>query len=155
MTASASSSDSTFAGVWIDHHDAFIVFMPHEAAGELAPTIPQQGSPHHVRFTGGQNGAHHGAEDQRDMQFKVHLNQYYDAVIAGLTPAARIVLLGPGEAKGELKKRLDALPLTVHQGSTTESRIVAVQNADHMTHPQLYARVHAFYAERARGTAQL
>ncbi len=62
-----------------------------------------------------------------------HLNRYYDEVISHLRDAASILLLGPGEAKGELEKRLASKGLG--------GRIVGVETADKMTAPQIVARV--------------
>ena len=36
-----------------------------------------------------------------------HINDYYDRVIAVIRDAASILIFGPGEAKGELKKLLE------------------------------------------------
>ena len=46
-------------------------------------------------------------EDVRDRQFGNHLNSYYDEVIAAIRGADSIQIFGPGEAKGELEKRLE------------------------------------------------
>ena len=47
------------------------------------------------------------ADDSHEKEFTGHLNNYYDAVIAAIRDAKSILLFGPGEAKGELKKRLE------------------------------------------------
>ncbi|MDH3217177.1 MAG: hypothetical protein OEN01_12985 [Candidatus Krumholzibacteria bacterium] len=44
--------------------------------------------------------------DRSQRAFTSHLNIYYDAVIACIRGAESILIFGPGEAKGELKKRL-------------------------------------------------
>ena len=144
---------STQAGVWIDHKEAFIVFTPHETDASPQGAASGSDDAENVRFTGAHRGEGHGAEDQRDAQFYAHLDGYYDDVIARLADATHILLLGPGEAKGELRKRIDALPLAVQRGGTTESRVLDVQSAEHMTPPQLRARVEAFYEGFARGLA--
>jgi hypothetical protein len=43
--------------------------------------------------------------DSRQKIFTGHLNIYYDAIIACIRDAEFILIFGPGEAKGELKKR--------------------------------------------------
>jgi hypothetical protein len=45
-------------------------------------------------------------DDSRQRDFTGHLNIYYDAVIACIRDAESILLFGPGEAKGEIEKRL-------------------------------------------------
>jgi hypothetical protein len=58
------------------------------------------------RFSGGNRPEDGSADDQRDSKFMAHLNRYYDEVIAHIRDAESILLSGPGEAKGELEKRL-------------------------------------------------
>jgi len=62
-----------------------------------------------------------------------HLNRYYDDVISHVRDVESILLLGPGEAKGELAKRLASKGLG--------GRIVGVETVDKMTAPQIAARV--------------
>jgi len=58
-----------------------------------------------------------------------HLNIYYDAVIAGIRDAEAILIFGPGEAKGDLKKRLERDKLG--------GRIVGIETVDKMTDRQI------------------
>lgn len=62
-----------------------------------------------------------------------HLNIYYEQVISQLRGAESIFLFGPGEAKGELEKRLAK--------ENSGERIAAVETADKMTDPQIAAKV--------------
>jgi hypothetical protein len=71
--------------------------------------------------------------DHRDRQFGEHLEKYYDEVIRRLGAADAVFLFGPGEAKGELHKRMESKGLG--------ARVVAVEPADKMTEPQMAARV--------------
>jgi hypothetical protein len=72
-------------------------------------------------------------DDSRQKTFKEHLNIYYDAVIAALRDAESILIFGPGEAKGELRKRLER--------NNLGGRIVAVETVDKMTDRQIAAKV--------------
>jgi hypothetical protein len=76
--------------------------------------------------------------DARQRKFTGHLNIYYDAVIAALHDARRILICGPGEAKGELKKRL----VRAKMGA----RIHRVETEDKMTERQLAKKVRSFFA---------
>jgi hypothetical protein len=118
------------AGLWIDHTQAFLVFVGDGA--EEAQHV-KSGMEAHVRFSGGNRREDGSADDKQDRQFATHLNRYYDEVIAQLGDAAAILIFGPGEAKGELKSRL------AHKG--LEGRIVGVEVADKMTPPQIAAKV--------------
>jgi hypothetical protein len=62
-----------------------------------------------------------------------HLANYYDEVIACIGDAETILIFGPGEAKGELKKRMERDKIGI--------RIVAMETADKMTEPQIVAKV--------------
>ena len=118
------------AGLWIDHSKAVIVIVSDK--GEETKQI-ESGMEKHVRFSGGSRSEQGGGEDQQDRQFTGHLNTYYDAVIAQLRDAESILLFGPGEAKGELEKRLANKGLG--------GRIVGIETVDKMTDRQIAAKV--------------
>ena len=77
------------------------------------------------------------SEDQRDRKFGNHLNKYYDDVIAAIRDADSIKIFGPGEAKGELEKRIEREGLKAH--------ILAVETADKMTEHQISAKVRELF----------
>ena len=119
----------TEIGLWIDHRKAVIVIVSHE--GEQVSEITSH-MEKHTRFAG--RGSEHGSdEDMRDRQFDNHLNAYYDRVVAAIRDGDSIQIFGPGEAKGELQKRLESEGL--------EGRIVGVEAADKMTDRQIAAKV--------------
>jgi hypothetical protein len=117
-------------GLWIDHRKAVIVIVTDE--GEELKKISSN-MEKHVRFTGGNASEDGSAEDVRDRQFGNHLNSYYDEVIAVIRGADTIQIFGPGEAKGELEKRLE------HEG--LKPHIIAVETVDKMTDRQISAKV--------------
>ena len=118
------------AGLWIDHSKAVMVIV--SAEREETKQI-ESGMEKHVRFSGGSRSEQGGGEDQQDRQFTGHLNRYYDEVIAHLRDTESILLFGPGEAKGELEKRL------ANEG--LGGRIVGIETVDKMTDRQIAARV--------------
>jgi len=79
------------------------------------------------------------ADDSRERTFTGHLNIYYEAVIACLRDAESILIFGPGEAKGELKKRLEK--------SKLGGRIAGVEIVDKMTDRQIAAKIRQYFAE--------
>ncbi len=117
-------------GLWIDHRKAVIVLVTDE--GEEVKKIVS-GMEKHVRFTGGDGSEEGSSEDVRDRQFGNHLNSYYDEVIAFIRDADSIQIFGPGEAKGELEKRIE------HEG--LKARILAIETVDKMTDKQIAAKV--------------
>ena len=118
------------AGLWIDHRETVIVTMADD--GEKTKRI-ESGMESHTRFSGGSRSEQGGGEDQQDRQFTGHLNTYYDEVIAHLRDAESILILGPGEAKDELKKRLASKGL--------DGRIVGIETVDKMSDRQIAAKV--------------
>src|SRR4030095_15317953 len=121
-------------GLWIDHRKAVIAIISDE--GEELKKITSN-MEKHVRFTGGRASEDGSTEDVRDRQFGNHLNSYYDEVIAVIRGADSIQIFGPGEAKGELEKRLE------HEG--LKAHIVASETADKMTDRQISAKVREHY----------
>jgi hypothetical protein len=117
-------------GLWIDHRETFVVLLRDQ--GEETSRI-ESGIEKHVRFSGGNRPEEGSADDQRDRQFAAHLNKYYDEVISHIRDAESILLFGPGEAKGELEKRLASKGLG--------GRVVGVETVDKMTAPQIVAKV--------------
>jgi hypothetical protein len=117
-------------GLWIDHRKAVIVIVT-EAGEELKKITSNMEK--HVRFTDGNGSEDGSSEDVRDRQFGNHLNSYYDEVIALLRGADSIQIFGPGEAKGELEKRLE------HEGLKTQ--LLAIETVDKMTDRQIAAKV--------------
>jgi hypothetical protein len=130
-------------GLWIDHRQAIIVTLlnDEETLKHIRSDIPK-----HTRYSGAseptneadthtdQAEAHSDAsEDSRDRRFENHLGTYYDHVISYLREADAILILGPGEAKGELQKRLE--------GKALGGLIVGVKAADKMTDSQITAAV--------------
>jgi len=123
------------AGLWIDHKEAFIVFVGDN--GDETTRI-ESGMEKHVRFSGGNRPENGLAEDQRDRQFSVHLNRYYDEVISQIDDADSILLFGPGEAKREFESRLAS--------KGVGGRVVGVETVDKMTPPQIAAKVRRHFA---------
>jgi hypothetical protein len=113
-------------GLWIDHRKAVIVILKDEE--EEIKKI-KSNMEKHVRFTS-EDGR---GEDVRDRQFDNHLDSYYDEVIAYIRDADSIQIFGPGEAKGELEKRIEREGLKEH--------ILAIETVDKMTDRQIAAKV--------------
>jgi hypothetical protein len=124
------------AGLWIDHRKAVIVVVSDE--GEATRRVSSQVEKH-VRFSGGAgSGESHRSqrgtgEDTRERRHEGQLDRYYDVVIAHLRDAHAILIFGPGEAKGELKARLERDGLG--------ASVVAVETVDKMTDRQIAAKV--------------
>jgi stalled ribosome rescue protein Dom34 len=114
-------------GMWIDHRKAVIVSVTDK--GEETSLI-RSNMEKHVRFSGSPEIS---AEDQQDRRFTEHLSKYYDGVISNIRDAESILILGPGEAKEELKERLER--------NNLGGRIVGIETVDKMTDRQIAAKV--------------
>jgi hypothetical protein len=89
----------------------------------------------HVRFSGGAQES--SEEDISERRFTNHLNEYYDEVIASISNASSILIFGPGEAKGELKKRLEDKKI--------KNLLIDSETVDKMTENQIAAKVREYF----------
>jgi hypothetical protein len=128
-------------GVWIDHRKAMIASVT-EKGEEMGLVISKaEKQPRRAGdspLKGRSEPEKEPMSDARQRKFTGHLNIYYDAVIATLRDARRILICGPGEAKGELKKRL----VRAQMGA----RVLRVETEDKMTERQLAKKVRSFFA---------
>jgi hypothetical protein len=125
----------TAAGVWIDHSRAVVVFV----AGKDTETklISSNIETHHR-----QSGIAMPADDVRQRALTGHLNSFYDEVVSCIREAESILILGPGEAKGELRKRLEQDRLG--------RRIVGIKTSDTMTDKQIVAVVRGHFNQKGQ-----
>lgn len=123
-------------GLWIDHRKAIIVILT-DGGEEIKHITSNNGK--HIRYSGSSHSKtpeglkEVTSEDQRDRKFGNQLNKYYDEVIAAIRDAESIQIFGPGEAKGELEKRIE------HEG--LKAHILAIETVDKMTDRQISAKV--------------
>lgn len=133
------------AGLWIDHREAVIVVLSED--GEATSRIQSAADKHPRRASDASEGkfkAHEApADDSRDRAFSGRLAAYYDEIILSLRGAGSILIIGPGEAKDELRKRFETHDSGMHA--------VTVETAGQMTEPQIAAQVRRhFHADAAR-----
>jgi hypothetical protein len=126
----------TIAGMWIDHRVAIIVTLSGdgETTLELRSGVESQpsreaGVPLDVPF----EPLLVTADDSHQRQYTGQLDQYYGRVIAAISGAETLLLFGPGEAKGELLKRLGHARYGGH--------VSFLETADRMTDRQVAAKV--------------
>jgi len=123
-------------GLWIDHREAIIVTVT-DSGEEIKQITSNSGK--HLRYSGSSHSKtpegmkEVTSEDRRDRKFTNTINSFYDEVIAVLRDADTIQIFGPGEAKGELEKRLE------HEG--LKAHVLAVETVDKLTDHQIAAKV--------------
>jgi hypothetical protein len=132
----------TKVGLWMDHRKAVIVVVSDK--GEEIKLIVSKVEKQ-LRRSGGSplKGSYEAlqvpADDSHEREFTGHLNIYYDAIIACIRDAEAILIFGPGEAKGELEKRLGSKELS--------GRIMGIETVDKMTDRQIAAKVRQRFPE--------
>jgi hypothetical protein len=130
----------TLAGLWIDHREAVIVLLSEKGqeTRRIKSLVEKQ-----LRRScrSSSRDAFEAqmvpADDSREREYTGHLANYYDEVISCLGPAKAILLFGPGEAKGELKKRIERDKLDL--------RINRIETMDKMTERQISQKVRGHY----------
>jgi hypothetical protein len=123
-------------GVWIDHKQAIVVLIT-DAGQEIKKIAFDIGQP--VRTTGSSRSKRsYVAEDTLERRVENDRKDYYDDVIASIRGAEAILILGPGDAKGELFKRI--------KGKKLFGGIVELETTDKMTDRQIAAKVSQHFA---------
>lgn len=130
-------------GLWIDHKQAILVIQGEK--GEEMQKI-ESGVERHVSYRGASlskspyGAQHQQGDDQLDNKFTEQLNKFYDKVIAHIRAAEAVLIFGPGEAKGELQKRIAHEKIKV--------QITGVETADKMTEPQVRTKVRKYFQQK-------
>jgi hypothetical protein len=127
-------------GLWIDHRKAIVVAVTdkgEETALVISKAEKQLRRSGDSPLKGSYEPSQVPASNRRQRALTGHLNIYYDAVIASIGNAESILIFGPGDAKGELQKRL--------KRNNLGGRIVDIQTVDKMTDRQIAANVHKFF----------
>ena len=130
----------TSAGVWIDHRKARIVALTPD--GHLLTEIFSNVEKHPQRRS---DVPTHGpfeaqlvpADNKQQRVLTDALNRYYDSVIEALRNYTNLLVIGPGEAGGELQARL--------RQDGQGNRIAAVETVGRITDRQLIAKVCAYF----------
>lgn len=127
-------------GVWIDHKHAYLIWEKEgkmeEIPSNVQPRVNYSGS----RRIGGTYNPGVDSELGYYDRYQHQLREFYEKVIAALSGADAIFLMGPGEAKIELEKM-------IQKNKELSKRLVEVVPADKMTEGQMMARVREFFTE--------
>ena len=115
------------AVVWIDHQHATVIDFTVD--DQHVALVEREGGQRQVHRKSGQPGTGKPGTD----------HHFYDEVCAALGDAREILIVGPGNAKLELKKDIDARHKTVAQ------RVVGVESADHPSNGELLAMARKYF----------
>jgi len=124
------------AGVWIDHHKAVVVLLTDEGQ-EMLQILSDRNvsarSPAGLRAKNSYTPNDFVSEGKCERKVMSQLNEYYDEVIACVRDAQAILILGPGEAKGEFRKRIANQKLRGHVAEMkTVAKLTDQQIADYV-----------------------
>jgi hypothetical protein len=130
-----------YAGLWLDHRKAMIVSITDD--GETIERV-ESNVERKVRLSGGSRtgktpfGPQQVAVDgKQEARIKRQLRQYYQEIIRRIQDANQILIMGPGEAKTEIKKELQ-------KSKEIALKKLSVEPADKMTEKQIRAKVRHF-----------
>ncbi len=130
------------AGVWIDHRKAIVVlFKGDEEEIVQIDSNAERPFASNAETDSKQLERPQGyiPADKLDHKYMLQLNTYYDEVLQSLQGVGSLLILGPGEAKGEFQKRL--------KSQKFPAETVELQTADKLTDRQVVARVRQRFIE--------
>jgi stalled ribosome rescue protein Dom34 len=134
----------TLAGLWIDHREAVIVLLSEKGqeTRRIKSYVEKQlRRSDRSASTGPFEPQMVPADDSQEREYTGHLANFYDEVVSCLRPAEAILLFGPGEAKNELRKRIERDKLDL--------RITRFETVDKMTERQISQKVRRHYLASA------
>jgi hypothetical protein len=126
----------TNIGLWIDQRKAVVVLGSGDHPKVLTILSHAERQPGRIegeRSLMAFEAQHVQADDVRQRKYTEDLNRYYDAILRLLGDARALLILGPGEAKGHLRRRLD------HELSPSIN--IQIEAAAKMTDRQIVAAV--------------
>jgi len=127
-------------GLWIDHKQAFLIWHDRKKV----EVIPSNLEPR-IHFSGGTRigGKYNQSVDselRHNDRYNNQLSKYYEKVILTIQNADSIFIMGPGEAKLELEKK-------IKNNKELLKKLLKVETADKMTRNQMVAYVKEFFAK--------
>lgn len=143
----------TYTGIWIDHKKGVIVTKKqpersYEEDVELSVTQIISDVERKVRLSGGSRtrntpwGPQEIAVDSKiEVRQKQQLKKFYHQIIEVIKEADKILIMGPGEAKLELKKEIEKSKALI-------PKIVGVHISDKMTNNQIAAKVKSYFGQK-------
>ena len=124
------------AGLWIDHRKCVVVLIKDN---KIEKKIINSSAEKHLRRIYGKSSTTSfesqkvKADDKQERHFINLLNTYFDEIIFYIKDAEFILIFGPGEAKGELLKRINKKKIN--------GQIKEVETTDKMTDSQIIGKV--------------
>ncbi len=138
----------TKAGIWVDHRKATLVKLSWNTdsgsldAKEVVVHVSSESESQSRRASDRTDGPYEPlnvqSDDTQQRKHTAELGQYYDQIIGHLGDADAVHVIGPGEAKKELHKRLT---------QTTSIVQIDTDTADKMTEKEIIAAVRKHFCK--------
>lgn len=128
-------------GLWVDHEKAIIVSLMSGSHKVIHVESDVEG---HFRLKGGSRSntpwgiQSATSESKRELRYNKHLNIYFQNIIDLLKDAKQIFIFSPGEAKYELKKKIEENKMFL-------GKISDIETTDKLTEPQIVAKVKKYF----------
>ena len=134
----------TIAGLWIDHRKAIVVTLSdngNQQTCEILSHVEKQlGRIKGKRSTTSFESQLVPKDDSQQRGFTKHLKGFYNEVMTCIRDAEAVLIFGPGEAKGELKKLMEQNNLHV--------KVAVMEPADKMTEGQIEAKTRDYFSNK-------
>ena len=130
-------------GLWVDHEKAIIVSITNGNHQIIHVKSDIEG---HFRLKDDSqsispsNLQGNTIESKMDSRYRKYLNIYFQHIIDALKEAKHIFIFGPGEAKIELKKRIE-------KNNILLNKISGIEASDKLTEPQIVAKVKKYFSK--------
>lgn len=134
-------------GIWLDHSKTVIVGLYNDKVSTEVINSHVEG---HFSLIGGTGAAVPYSTQSVSPELKLyhkhqqHLSGYYDKVINCIQTADKIYIIGPGQAKNELKHEICSR-------KDMKDKVVKVEAAGKMSDNQLVAKVKLFLYQEKKG----
>ncbi|MBP7635036.1 hypothetical protein KBA41_12775 [Candidatus Ozemobacteraceae bacterium] len=126
-------------GVWVDHRKAVIVTIWEEKETVQIVHSSLETTGHPLGVASQYGGQDMQADDTLQRHSATYLKKFYADIASYVKNADSIMLMGPGEAKVELRKNLESRMMG--------DNIVEVIPADKLTEREVTLKVRAYYAK--------
>jgi hypothetical protein len=130
-------------GLWVDHRQAVILVLAERREEVRRVESKVEGQARSRRGVVGRApkmARYFSAEDRETRRRIEHLNHYYGEIVKNIRDAESVFIMGPGEAKHELEKRMTR--------SRIKNRIAKIETAGKLTERQIMAKIRRFFKER-------
>jgi len=128
-------------GLWVDHEKAIIICLMNgshkviHVESDIEGHFRLKDSPQSISPSNLQGNT---IESKMDSRYRMHLNIYFQHIIDLIKEAKHIYIFGPGEAKIELKKRIE-------KNNILLNKISGIEASDKLTEPQIVAKVKKYF----------